>query len=161
MTASSAGALYRCDLVLACARGQARSWEVSGANGISGSQVGSQQGPTSSDTRLRSAIIDAGQRCIGRCQATSGDGGDVLWEQEAASSNLAIPTSSEYMSILVKIVCGPRWEPSVIALNAADRKRRGHGEYVIHLAHIAECRWDDAGRCCSGRPSVTVRGITC
>jgi hypothetical protein len=49
------------------------------------------------------------------------------------------------MSILVKIVCSPRWEPSVIALNAADRKRRGHGEYVICLAHIAECRWERCG----------------
>ena len=29
-----------------------------------------------------------------------------LWEQEAAGSNPAIPTSSEYMSILVKIVFG-------------------------------------------------------
>jgi hypothetical protein len=29
-----------------------------------------------------------------------------LWEQEAASSNLAIPTRSGYMPSLVKIVCG-------------------------------------------------------
>jgi hypothetical protein len=43
---------------------------------------------------------------IRRCQAMSGDGRGVLWEQEAASSNLAIPTRSEHMWILVKIVCG-------------------------------------------------------
>jgi hypothetical protein len=57
----------------------------------------------------------------------------VLWEQEAASSNLAIPTRSEYIPILVKIVFAELWwEPSVIALNTAARNRRGHGEDCTH-----------------------------
>ena len=34
----------------------------------------------------------------------------MLWEQEAAGSNPAIPTSSEHMWILVKIVCGVAME---------------------------------------------------
>jgi predicted RNA binding protein YcfA (HicA-like mRNA interferase family) len=50
--------------------------------------------------------MNAGERHVSRCQATSGDDEDVLREHEAAGSNPAIPTSSEYMSILVKIVFG-------------------------------------------------------
>jgi len=42
---------YRCDLVPGPSQGQARSWKVSGANGTSGSQVGSQHGQASGDTR--------------------------------------------------------------------------------------------------------------
>ena len=38
---------------------------------------------------------------------------DWLWEQEAASLNLAIPTSSEYMPILVEIVHGAEAGASV------------------------------------------------
>src|SRR5450432_1834208 len=107
MTASSAGALIA-GILFWPRQGQARSWKVSGANGISGSQVGSQRGQSLGDTRPHPAIIVAGEWHIRRCRAMSGDGRGVLWEQEAASSNLAIPTSSEHMSILVKIVCGPR-----------------------------------------------------
>jgi len=89
-------------------RGLVRASKVSDANEISGSQVGSQQGQMSGDARPRPPIANAGEQPSGRCQATLGDCGDVLWEQEAASSNLAIPTSSEHMWILLKIVCGGR-----------------------------------------------------
>jgi hypothetical protein len=64
----------------------------------------------------------------------------LLWEQEAAGSNPAIPTSSERTSILAKIVCGPPWEPSVSVLNTADRKKRGYGEGSVYFDHASECR---------------------
>jgi hypothetical protein len=90
------------------AAGRSGRSKVSGAKEIAGSQVGSQRGATLGDTRPRPAIIGGGERHIRRCQATSGDGGDVLWEQEAAGSNPAIPTYlcwSGRMQILLKIVC--------------------------------------------------------
>jgi hypothetical protein len=34
---------------------------------------------------------------------------DLIWEQEAAGSNPAIPTSSEHMSILANYVGGATW----------------------------------------------------
>ena len=85
-----------------------RASNISGANELAGSQVGSQGGPTSGDARPRPAIIGAGGCHARPCQATPGDGGDVLWEQEAAGSNPAIPTSSEHMSILVALILGAK-----------------------------------------------------
>ena len=64
-------------------------------------------------------------------------GGCVLWEQEAASSNLAIPTRSEYMSILVKIVYGAEAGASVRQF----RTRRTVGPDFGHAsAQVSRCR---------------------
>src|SRR5262249_575 len=70
------------------------------ANGILGSQVGSQWGPVPSHVQRWLAIILAAQRHTKRHQATSADYLVLIWEQEAAGSNPAIPTRSEHMSIL-------------------------------------------------------------
>jgi hypothetical protein len=71
-----------------------------------GSQSGSHHAQPLSHIRRRRANVGAGERPVRRRRATSSDGRELIWEQEAASSNLAIPTRSEYMPILVKIGCG-------------------------------------------------------
>jgi hypothetical protein len=69
---------------------------ISHANGIPGSQVGSQWPPTPSDVWPWLAIVIARQDHTGRHRAMSGDPSDLIWEQEAAGSNPAIPTRSEH-----------------------------------------------------------------
>ena len=60
-----------------------------------GSQSGSQRAQSSGDARRRPATIDPGERHIGPREATSGDRLELIWEQEAAGSNPAIPTRPE------------------------------------------------------------------
>ena len=58
------------------------------------------------------AIVAAGRWHIGLRQATSGDRRKLIWEQEAAGSNPAIPTNSRKCdrllgAILVASICRP------------------------------------------------------
>jgi len=73
---------------------------ISQANGFAGSHVGSQQSPTLSNTRRQRAVIVAAHTYAGQHLAPTGDPTDLIWEQEAAGSNPAIPTRSEHMLIL-------------------------------------------------------------
>jgi hypothetical protein len=81
---------------------------VSCANSVCGSQVGSQSGPVRGHVQLQVAIILAAQRHVRPHWATSADPLFLLWEQEAAGSNPAIPTSSEHMSILERLSLGAK-----------------------------------------------------
>jgi hypothetical protein len=60
-----------------------------------GSQGGSQRAPSMSHVRRCQAIVVAGDGLPGRHRATAGDRKGLIWEQEAAGSNPAIPTRSE------------------------------------------------------------------
>jgi hypothetical protein len=60
----------------------------------------------------------------------------LLWEQEAAGSNPAIPTSSEHMLILKGLSLGANWEPCAAVPGMPDRKRRGYGEDSIYFDHF-------------------------
>jgi hypothetical protein len=59
---------------------------------LGGSQSGSQRAQPSGDAERRPATITPGERHIGRHRATSGDWAELIWEQEVAGSNPAIPT---------------------------------------------------------------------
>jgi hypothetical protein len=59
---------------------------------LGGSQSGSQRAQPSGDTRRRPATITPDERHAGRRRATSGDWAGLIWEQEVAGSNPAIPT---------------------------------------------------------------------
>jgi hypothetical protein len=59
---------------------------------LGGSQSGSQRAQPSGDAERRPATVTPGERHVGRHQATSGDGAGLIWEQEVAGSNPAIPT---------------------------------------------------------------------
>jgi hypothetical protein len=56
------------------------------------SQSGSQRAQPSGDAERRPATITPGERLAGRHRATSGDWAELIWEQEVAGSNPAIPT---------------------------------------------------------------------
>ena len=65
--------------------------------GADGSQSGSQRAQSSGDAGRRPACIAPGGRHTERHGAASGDRLELIWEQEAAGSNPAIPTAfSEY-----------------------------------------------------------------
>jgi hypothetical protein len=72
---------------------------VSHANGIGGSQVGSQSGPAPSHVQPWSDIVIAAQWHVRRHRPTSGDCLVLLWEQEAAGSNPAIPTKAQVVGL--------------------------------------------------------------
>ena len=57
-----------------------------------GSQCGSQRAQTLSYVRRRQTNVVLGEGYARRCQATSGGWVGLIWEQEAAGSNPAIPT---------------------------------------------------------------------
>jgi hypothetical protein len=57
-----------------------------------GSQSGSQRAQSLGHVRRRHAILVAGDSHAGRHRATSGVRVELIWEQEAAGSNPAIPT---------------------------------------------------------------------
>ncbi len=65
---------------------------------MSGKAWGSPDGKRSLFTQLRRH----GETSLDTPRLAS----DLLWEQEAAGSNPAIPTRSEHIWILLKIVCG-------------------------------------------------------
>jgi hypothetical protein len=56
------------------------------------SQSGSQRAQPSGDAERRPATITPGEPHIRRHRATSGDWAQLIWEQEVAGSNPAIPT---------------------------------------------------------------------
>ena len=60
---------------------------------MTGSQSGSQHAQTRSGLRLRLATVTAGRHHVGRREATSGGSRELIWEQDAAGSNPAIPTA--------------------------------------------------------------------
>ena len=62
------------------------------SGGQGGSQGGSQQAQTQSDVRPCPATVIAGKRYARRRRATSSVRTALIWEQEAAGSNPAIPT---------------------------------------------------------------------
>jgi len=73
----------------------------------------------------------------------------VLWEQEAAGSNPAIPTSSEHMSILMRLGMGAKLGgPRTTVPCVADSKRRGYGEDSIYFDHAFDCRHGQHHRGC-------------
>ena len=87
-----------------------------------GSQSGSQRAQPSGDVRRRPATITPGERHIGRRRATSGDWVELIWEQEAAGSNPAIPTIFRICcplvgAILVASYCRP------MSAGVAQRRR--------------------------------------
>src|SRR5215472_2813411 len=50
----------------------------------------------------------------------------LIWEQEAAGSNPAIPTRSEHMSILTQVRLGANWEPCATVRACASPVDHGH-----------------------------------
>ncbi len=67
---------------------------ISHANEMAGSHLGSQRRQVPAHARRRSAAVVTGERHAGRHPALSGDPRNLIWEQEAAGSNPAIPTIS-------------------------------------------------------------------
>ena len=70
---------------------------------LGGSQSGSQRAQSSGDAERRPATIAPGERHTGRHRATSGDWAELLWEQEVAGSNPAIPTIFRICCLLVGV----------------------------------------------------------
>jgi hypothetical protein len=68
---------------------------------LGGSQSGSQRAQPSGDAERRPATITPGGWHAGRHRATSGDWAGLIWEQEAAGSNPAIPTIFRICWLLV------------------------------------------------------------
>ena len=66
-----------------------------------------------SRVRQRQAIVVAGERHAGRRRATWGGWVELIWEQEAAGSNPAIPTRSE--------LCGSPWRPPTARATVGQR----------------------------------------
>ena len=60
----------------------------------------------------------------------------LLWEQEAAGSNPAIPTSSEHMLILEWLRLGVKLGAMCSVPCMVGTKRRGYGEDSIHSDHL-------------------------
>jgi len=80
----------------------------------------------------------------------------LLWEQEAAGSNPAIPTRSERCRSLFKITWEPKREPKAFCCYAGvvhTTSRRGHGDDSIYYDHRAGTACLDARhhKGCSGR----------
>lgn len=75
------------------------SWAVAKV----GSQSGSQHAQTLSHVRRCPATIAAGEGHTGRREATPGGRRELIWEQEAAGSNPAIPRGSGYFPNLESI----------------------------------------------------------
>ena len=78
-----------------------------------GASQGSQWRQTQGNIGPRRATITAARSRLWLSRATPGYGSDLIWEQEAAGSNPAIPTRSEHMSILARFAWEPSWEPCV------------------------------------------------
>ena len=83
-------------------------------------------------------------------------GPHLIWEQEAAGSNPAIPSSSEHMSILNEGSRGATrgatwWASWVCFLDMAEPKRRALGEDAIYFDHRGACRDVLKHRACPGR----------
>ena len=68
---------------------------------LGGSQSGSQRAQPSGDAERRPATITPGECHIGRREPTSGDWAELIWEQEVAGSNPAIPTIFRICYLLV------------------------------------------------------------
>ena len=73
---------------MVCSTDRKWLWAALGVGAKVGANVHSHQA-TSGDSQ---PCVAAVQRHIGRHQATSGDRVELIWEQEAAGSNPAIPT---------------------------------------------------------------------
>jgi len=78
---------------LSAARGL-RSPQKVAMSSMSGSQSGSQRAQSPGRIGRRLASVFPARRHVGRSRAISGDAAGLIWEQEAAGSNPAIPTAS-------------------------------------------------------------------
>jgi hypothetical protein len=82
----------------AASHGRSVNSNVSRANGISGSQVGSQRRQTQSDTGPHPARVAAGERHTGRYMATPCDGSSLYSMQEARGSSPLSSTGQKHNS---------------------------------------------------------------
>jgi hypothetical protein len=87
--------------LLAKFEGQFNRQESGSRAALGGSQSGSQRAQPSGGTERRPATITPGERHVRRHRATSGDWAGLIWEQEAAGSNPAIPTIFRICDLLV------------------------------------------------------------
>jgi len=91
-------------------------WSKTGEGHVTpGSQSGSQRPQILSYVRRRPASVVPGEGHTRRLLATTGDGISLIWEQEAAGSNPAIPTRSETFIECVGDIGGRRGPSLVVA----------------------------------------------
>jgi hypothetical protein len=127
-----------------------------------GSQCGSQRAQTLSYIRRRQANVVLGEGYARRCQATSGGWVGLIWEQEAAGSNPAIPTDqSHYSKLSLIFFCfrgretrDARCRPTSPGGLLLDPARHG---VTTGLAHA---RRDGRSHCGSAHCSNALRGVS-
>jgi hypothetical protein len=99
-----------------------------------GSQGGSHHAQPPGHIRRRRASVCAGERLAGRRRTTSSNRRELIWEQEAAGSNPAIPTDHVYFSNIVSR-CGSR---------SGSQWSLGHSR-ILHVQAGHSGRWTRLG----------------
>ena len=111
-------------------------WPISNAGNAAsgGSQSGSQHAPASGHANRRLTSVVPGERHTGQPLATSGGWRELIWEQEVAGSNPAIPTGTRYFSNLLSIAesrCRSHFGQANLVNQLLNRLRTSHAPPVL------------------------------